>query len=103
MYKRILCLTLLLAALLFAHNGMEHVMGTVTAVSDTSVTVETVAHKAVTVLLDPSTKFIHNSVPSLLKDLKVGDRVVIHAKVDPKKNLVGAEVKWGSESKEATK
>jgi Domain of unknown function (DUF5666) len=103
MYKRILCLALLLSALLFAHNGMEHVMGTVTAVSGSSVTVETVAHKSVTVLLDPSTKFIHNNAPSLVKDLKVGDRVVIHAKVDPKKNLVGAEVQWGAGSKEAAK
>ena len=103
MYKRLICLAVLLSALLFAHNGMEHVMGTITAVSDGSVTVETVAHKSVTVLLDPSTKFIHNSAPSLMKDLKVGDRVVIHAKVDPKKNLLGVEVRWGAGSKEAAK
>ncbi len=64
---------------------------------------ETVAHKSVTVLLDPSTKFVQNSAPSLVKELKVGDRVVIHAKVDPKKHLVGAEVRWGAGSKEETK
>jgi hypothetical protein len=103
MYKRLICLAVLLTALLFAHNGMEHVMGTVTAVSDSSVTVETVAHKSVTVLLDPSTKFIHNNAQSMPKDLKVGDRVVIHAKTDPKKNLLGVEVKWGADSKDATK
>ena len=96
MYKRIICLAVLLTALIFAHNGMEHVMGTVTSVSQTSITVETVDHKSVTVLLDPSTKFIHNNAQSFPKDLKAGDRVVIHAKVDPKKNLLGVEVKWGA-------
>jgi hypothetical protein len=104
MYKRIIYLAVLLTVLLFAHNGMEHVMGTVTAVSKTSITVETIDHKSVTVLLDPSTKFIQNSAPSLLKDLKAGDRVVIHAKVDPHKNLLGIEVKWGAgTNKETTK
>jgi hypothetical protein len=103
MYKRIICLAVLLTSLLFAHNGMEHVMGTVTTVSDRSITVENAAHKSVTVLLDPSTKFIHNSAQSLAKDLKVGDRVVIHAKLDPKKNLLGVEVRWGAGSKEAAK
>jgi hypothetical protein len=103
MYKRIICLAVLLSALLFAHNGMEHVMGTVTAVSPTSITVETLDHKSVTVLLDPSTKFIHNNEPSLPKDLKAGDRVVIHAKTDPRKNLLGVEVKWGAANKGAAK
>jgi Domain of unknown function (DUF5666) len=96
MYKRIICLAVLFTALLFAHNGMEHVMGTVTSVSKTSITVETVDHKSVTVLLNPTTKFIYNNVQSSLKDLKAGDRVVIHAKVDPNKNLLGVEVKSGS-------
>lgn len=79
-----------------AHEGMEHVMGTVVAVADNSVTVETVKHAKVTVLIDPSTKFIDNDAHASFKDLKIGDRVVIHAKPTPQKQLLGVEVKWGA-------
>ena len=82
------------SVLMFAHGGMEHVMGTVAAVSDNSITVNTVQHKQVTVLLDPSTKFTHNDAQVSLKDLKLGDRVVIHAKPNAEKKLVGVTVKW---------
>jgi hypothetical protein len=82
----------------FAHNGMEHVMGTVAVVTDNSITVETVKHTKVTVLIDPSTKFINSNAQASLKDLKVGDRVIIHAKENADKKLVGAEVKWGAGS-----
>src|SRR5216684_5146154 len=83
-------------AIAFAHNGVEHVMGTVTAVTDTSVTVDTVKHTSVTVLLDPSTTFSNNDAPSSLKDLKVGQHVVINAKENADKKLVGLSVKWGA-------
>jgi Domain of unknown function (DUF5666) len=84
------------STLVFAHAGMEHVMGTVAAVTDTSITVETVQHKQVTVLLDPSTKFTHNVGQVALRDLKVGDRVVIHAKPNAEKKLVAMTVQWGA-------
>lgn len=87
----------------FAHAGMEHVMGTVVAVTDNSITVDTVKHTKVTVLIDPSTKFIDNNSQALLKDLKIGDRVVIHAKRNPDKKLLGAEVKWGAGSMQMEK
>jgi preprotein translocase subunit YajC len=96
-------LLLALALATFAHAGMEHVMGTVAAVTDNSITVDTVKHTKVTVLIDPSTKFIKNNAQALLKDLKVGDRVVIHAKRNPDKKLVGAEVKWGAGSMQMDK
>src|SRR5260370_42075289 len=82
--------------IVFAHNGLGHVMGTVTAVTDTSVTVDTVKHTSVTVLLDPSTTFSNNDAPASLKDLKVGQRVVINAKENADKKLVGLSVKWGA-------
>lgn len=82
--------------LVFAHAGMEHVMGTITALTDSSITVETIQHKQVTVLLDPSTKFSHSDAQATVKDLKVGDRVVIHAKPNADKKLVGVTVKWGA-------
>src|SRR6267154_6172983 len=73
----------------FAHNGIEHVMGTVTAVTDTSTTVDTVKHTPVTVLIDASTTFSNNDALASLKDLKVGQRVVINAKENADKKLVG--------------
>ena len=90
------------SAVAFAHNGIEHVMGTVTAVTDTSITVDTVKHTAVTVMVDPSTTFSHKDAKASLKDLKVGDRVVINAKEGVDKKLQGISVKWGASSKAAT-
>lgn len=96
-------LSFALTLVAFAHAGMEHVMGTVTAVTDNSITVDTVKHTKVTVLIDASTKFIDNNSQASLSNLKVGDRVVIHAKRNPDKKLVGAEVKWGAGSMQMDK
>ena len=85
-------------AIAFAHNGVEHVMGTVTAVTDTSITVDTVKHTSVTVLINPSTTFSNNDAKASLKDLKGGQRVVINAKENADKKLVGVSVKWGANS-----
>src|SRR5258707_345661 len=82
----------------FAHNGVEHVMGTVTAVTDTSITVDTVKHTSVTVLIDPATTFNNNDAQAARKDLKIGQRVVINAKPNADKKLVGVSVKWGASS-----
>ena len=90
------------SAIAFAHNGIEHVMGTVTAVTDTSVIVETTKHTSVTVLLDPSTTFSNNDAKASLKDLKAGQRVVINAKENADKKLVGVSVKWGANSSSHT-
>lgn len=46
-------------------------MGTVAAVTDTAITVETVQHKQLTVLLDPATKLTHNAAQASLRDLKI--------------------------------
>ena len=73
-------------------------MGTVASVTETSITVDTVKHTKVTVLVDPSTKFVNSNAQASLKDLRVGDRLVIHAKTNPDKKLIGAEVKWGAGS-----
>jgi len=79
-----------------AHNGVEHVMGTVTAVTDKSITVETVKHESVTVLLDPTTTFSDSGKPATLKDVKAGMRVVVNAKDNAQDKLVGVSVKWGA-------
>jgi hypothetical protein len=68
------------ATFALAHKGVEHVMGTVSAITQTSITVTTVKQTSVTVLLDASSKFSHNNAEASRKDLKVGDRVVVNAK-----------------------
>ena len=67
------------SVLLHAHGGMIHVMGTVTAMTDNSVTVETTDKKTVEVQLTDTTTFLNGSKPGNRKEMKVGDRVVIHA------------------------
>jgi len=79
--------------LLHAHGGMIHVMGTVTAMTDTSVTVETTDKKTVEVQLTGTTTFMNGSKPADRKELKVGDRVVIHA-AKVKDTLEAHEVKF---------
>jgi hypothetical protein len=80
----------------FAHNGVEHVMGTVSTVTSNSIMVETVTHTTVTVMVDPSTTFSHQDMKASLKDLKVGERVVINAREGADKKLLGISVKWGA-------
>ena len=62
-----------------AHQGMHHVMGTVTKISESSITVETKEKTSAAVSFGPETKFVKNRAVATIKDLKVGDRVVIHA------------------------
>ena len=77
---RVLLIALaILPAIALAHGGLEHVRGTVAKVSDQSVTVTTTAGKTVEVLLDAQTTYARADQPIQKSDLKVGDRVVIHA------------------------
>jgi Domain of unknown function (DUF5666) len=78
--RRVLLVALAIAPVIaFAHGGLEHVRGTVAKVSDQSVTVTTATGKTVEVLLDAQTTFVRADKPIQKSDLKVGDRVVIHA------------------------
>src|SRR5215471_21852403 len=63
-----------------AHGGQEHVTGTVAKISDTSVTVKTTAGKTVEVGFDAKmTTYERAKQPIQKTDIKVGDRIVIHA------------------------
>lgn len=78
--RRVLLLALALTpAIALAHGGLEHVRGTVAKVSGQSITVTTTTGKTVEVLLDAQTTYARADKPILKSDLKVGDRVVIHA------------------------
>jgi ribosomal protein S1 len=94
----VFALALALSVIGFAHGNEKHVMGTVTSISDNSITVETTSKKTVTVTLSAATKFQKSGSPAALKDLKVGDKVVIHATGSEDK-LVASEVRFGTMSK----
>src|SRR5258708_35665495 len=92
----------LLPTIVLAHGGEEHVIGTVTNISDTSVTVKTTAGKAMTVGFDAKTTFARADQPMTKADIKVCDRVVIHA-VEVNEKLVGDTVEIGGATKQAVK
>jgi len=102
MKRTIAVVTLLFALTLMAlaHGKEKHVMGTVTSISDSSVTVETTAKKSVTVQVSDRTKFEKSGAAAALKDLKVGDKVVIHADASGDK-LVANEVHFGPKGKQS--
>ena len=95
----VFALALVFSAIAFAHGNQTHVMGTVTSISDSSITVETTSKKMITVSLSITTKFQKSGSPTALKDLKVGDKVVIHA-TGPEDKLVATEVRFGTISKD---
>jgi hypothetical protein len=82
----------------FAHDGIEHIMGTLSAKTSTTVTVETVKHTKVTVLLDPATTFSWNDKSASLNDLKVGERIIANAKEDANEKLHCVSIRWGANS-----
>ena len=85
---------LLLVPLALAHGNEEHVMGTVTKISASSITVQTTAKQTVEVAVNEKTKFEKSGQPATLHDLTVGDRVVIHAGKSGNK-LTAHTVKFG--------
>ena len=93
----------LLPTIAAAHGGEEHVIGTVTQVSDTSVTVKTTAGKTVSVGFDGKTTYARADQPIQKTDIKVGDRIVIHA-VEVNEKLVAHTVQiGGAATKQAVK
>ena len=79
----------------FAHGKEQHVMGKVTAMTDSSITVQTKAKDPVTVYTMAETKYEKSGAAASMNDLKVGDRVVIHAtKMNDK--LMATEVRFGA-------
>lgn len=85
----------LLPAIATAHGGEEHVIGTVASVSPTAIMVKTRAGKMVEVGLDAKTEFVRVKQAIQKTDVKVGDRVVIHAR-EVKEKLVAHTVEVGS-------
>jgi len=85
----------------FAHGNEQHVIGTVAKISSDSITVKTTANAMVTVSVASATEFTKGTSPAKIADLKVGDRVVIHADKDGDK-LVAHTVQFGAKPKPVT-
>jgi hypothetical protein len=85
----------LLPTIATAHGGEEHVTGTVTKISDTAVTVKTTAGKTVEVAFDAKmTTYERAKQPIQKTDIKVGDKIVIHA-MEVNEKLVAHSVEIG--------
>jgi hypothetical protein len=91
----IACISMIAVAA-FAHGDEQHVIGTVASVSTDSITVKTTANALVTVAIIPQTTFSKNKAAAKLTDLKVGDRVVIHAKEPSEGKLVADTVQFST-------
>lgn len=95
----------LVAGAALAHGDKKHVVGTVEKLSADVVTVKTADGKSVEVRLVSATAYVvvvdKVGRPAKLADLRVGDRVVIHA--TPKgETLEAAEVRFSSSGAPAT-
>lgn len=84
------------AAAASAHGGEEHVIGTVAKITQDSITVKTTAGKLVTVAVAPESRFIKDKAPATLSGLKIGERVVIHAKEPTEGKLVADTVEFAA-------
>jgi hypothetical protein len=85
----------LLPTIATAHGGEEHVTGTVTKILVTSVTVKTTAGKTVEVGFDAKTTYTRAKQAIQKTDIKVGDRIVIHA-MEMNEKLVAHTVEIGA-------
>ncbi len=90
----IACL-LLLSTAASAHGDEIHVIGTVSRISSTSVSVTTKEGKTVDVNFGDKTSYLRLKQPIDKGIIKVGDRVVIHA-IKVKENLVAHTVEIGA-------
>ncbi|MEK6397724.1 MAG: DUF5666 domain-containing protein [Terriglobus sp.] len=100
--KRLLAapLALVLSVSAFAHNGMDHIMGTIASITPTTLSVKSAKDGKITpVLTDSKTMYMRGKAMITPKDIHTGDRVVIHArKVDGK--FLAAEVEVGAATAE---
>lgn len=96
----VVTLLFVLSVMALAHGKEKHLTGTVTSIAENSITVETTSKKSVTVEVSDKTKFEKSGSPATLKDLKVGDKVVVHADAAGDK-LVANEVHFGAKKKQS--
>ena len=95
--RRITCGLLILLAfslVTLGHGTDKHVLGTVTKITDSEITVQAQDGSSQVVKIAPDTSFVKSGASASIRDLKVGDRVVIHAK-PVGSDLIAHEVRFG--------
>ncbi len=93
-FALLICLALF-AGVAFAHGNLQHVMGTVTKISQDSLTVQTTAKATVEVQIVSETTFTKGNASASVNDVHIGDRVVIHAMPVPGGKLMAHTVQVG--------
>lgn len=93
-----LFILVLFSSAAFAHDGAHGMKGTVTAIGENTITIETPDKKTETIHFDASTKFQKSGTEAGVKDLKVGDRVVIQAH-DKEGQMHAVQVRFGKPAK----
>jgi len=73
---------LALAGVAQGHGDEQHFMGKVTKISGDTITVEAVKKEAKTVEITAESRFLKGESPASLKDVRLEDRVVVHATQD---------------------
>jgi len=86
---------LLLVTTLLAHGNELHIMGTVTNITTSSITVKTQDGHSVDVSVARDTKFMRGAQPISANDIKTGDRIVVHARKNGEK-LIATTVAVGN-------
>ena len=71
-------LSISFSGLAYAHGDAPHVQGTVVSTTDTAIVVKTKTGNQ-TLMVDASTKVMRGKKTATLKDVKEGDRVVVHS------------------------
>lgn len=91
----ILGAALLMAANVFAHGDAVHIRGTITKVSGNAVTIRTAdtAAKTVSFTIAPRTEIDRGAAVASLRDLKVGDRIVVEL---PRGKTEAASIRIGA-------
>ena len=81
--------------LALAHGNYQHVMGTLTKISENFLTVQTTTNDIVEVAISPETRVSKGNAAATVQELRVGDRVVIHAAKTNDGKLVAHTVQIG--------
>ena len=74
----VFALSIALSGLAYAHGDAPHIQGTVVSATDTAIVVRTKTGTQ-TLMIDASTKVMRGKKKAALKDVKAGDRVVVHS------------------------
>jgi Tfp pilus assembly protein PilW len=74
----VFALSIAWSGLAYAHGDAPHILGTVVSSTDTAIVVKTKTGNE-TVMIDASTKVMRGKKAAALKDVKPGDRVVVHS------------------------